>query len=69
MKKNNFMTSVFNHIKHSLIINRNELDIKQKRDRFGNSYWQVYDPKTNNLHTFASEKDVRVWIETRHFYA
>lgn len=45
-----------------LIIDDN-LKIWQKCDRFGNLYWQAYNPKTRNFVYFASETEVRIWIE------
>lgn len=52
----------------SLSFQKHEPEIKQKRDRFGNYYWQVYDYNTNKFYEFGSEQDVRVWIENRHYF-
>ena len=66
MKKNNFIGKVFQNIKRSLIIDKSEPQIEQKRDRFGNSYWQVHDYKTNKFYTFDCDREVRVWLEKRY---
>jgi hypothetical protein len=51
-----------------LSFQKHEPQIKQKRDRFGDCYWQVYDYTTNKFYEFGSEQDVRVWIENRHYF-
>ena len=66
MRKNNLIFDILCNIKRSLLINRNEPQIERKRDRFGNSYWQVYDYSTNKSYTFGSDREVRVWIEERY---
>jgi hypothetical protein len=43
-----------------------EIKVSQKCDRRGRTYWDVYDPYTQNLISFVSADDVRVWIETRY---
>jgi hypothetical protein len=35
----------------------------QKRDRDGNVYYQVYDPRTQDSAIFGSESEIRWWIE------
>jgi hypothetical protein len=47
----------------NIFFSNNELKIWQKRDRFGNIYWQAYNPYTRNFVCFASEMEVRIWIE------
>jgi hypothetical protein len=32
----------------------------------GQSYWQVYDPTTQRSERFATEQEVRVWLEQRY---
>ena len=46
---------------------RLEPKIWQKRDRYGNSYWVVYDPTTGHSSCFSSEQEVRVWLEQRYY--
>ncbi|QKD81088.1 hypothetical protein HPC62_01880 [Thermoleptolyngbya sichuanensis A183] len=38
----------------------------QTGDRAGNIVWHVYDPTSNRSATFASEAEVRVWLEERY---
>jgi hypothetical protein len=57
--------SIFSKIWQQLINfldSQNELKIWQKRDR-GSVYWKVYNPKNGQSACFASENEVRIWIE------
>lgn len=45
-----------------------ELSVRQKVDRFGNSYWCVYDPVTQRRACLPSEEAVRIWIEEGFFH-
>jgi hypothetical protein len=56
------MGKLWQQLSRIVIINDN-LQIWQKRDRFGNTYWQVYNPRTRQFTSFASETEVRMWIE------
>ncbi|MBF2084702.1 hypothetical protein [Thermoleptolyngbya sp. C42_A2020_037] len=38
----------------------------QTGDRAGNIVWHVYDPTSNRSATFASEAEVRIWLEERY---
>ncbi|BAY10958.1 hypothetical protein [Calothrix sp. NIES-2098] len=40
-----------------------ELQVIQKVDRYGNIYWQAYDPVTGKSFSSGSEVDVSMWIE------
>jgi hypothetical protein len=66
MKVINFMTNFWQKIENSLVKTNHEPQVRQKCDRFGNQYWQVYDFYTNKSYTFGSEQDVKVWIENRY---
>ena len=57
---------VLNNFADSLIASKNEPQIEQKCDRYGNLYWQVYDFNTHKSYTFGSDREVRVWIEERY---
>ncbi|MFQ4145060.1 hypothetical protein [Chlorogloeopsis sp. ULAP02] len=46
-----------------LLQENQELQVYQKDDRNGNTYWQVYDPLTGKSFTSGSESDIRAWIE------
>ncbi|BAU15407.1 hypothetical protein LEP3755_59650 [Leptolyngbya sp. NIES-3755] len=39
----------------------------QRRDRSGQTYWQVYDPETNRSARLSSEQEVRQWLEQRYY--
>ena len=65
MKILRFLVQLFNKIGRSLVSRNIEPQIKPKRDRYGNSYWQVYDFTTINW-VFGSEQEVRAWID--HYY-
>lgn len=43
-----------------------EPKVWQKRDRKGNFFFQVYDPRTGQVARFSSENEVRAWIEERY---
>lgn len=40
-----------------------ELQVRQRHDRDGNLWWDIYDPITKRSAQFSSESEVRVWIE------
>ncbi len=44
-----------------------EPQILQKRDRQGQSYFQVYDPVSQSHHRFATEADLRTWLDQRYY--
>ncbi|BAZ22683.1 hypothetical protein NIES4073_35700 [Kalymmatonema gypsitolerans NIES-4073] len=43
-----------------------ELQVWQKRDRFGNTYWEAYDPQTGGYFSSGSEADILAWVEQRY---
>ncbi len=36
-------------------------------DRQGHRFWHTYDPLTKQEECFASETEVRIWLENRHY--
>ncbi len=46
---------------------RNELQIWQRRDRFGTLRWHAYDPVTGNYTSLGSEDELRSWIESQYY--
>lgn len=48
-------------------IRGNELQVHQHRDRQGNTWWQAFDPKTDESVSFGSEAEMRTWIEQRYY--
>lgn len=60
------------HLWNSLIaplMNRSEPRITQKRDRWGNTYYQVYDPVSGFSSAFHTEEEVRIWLDRRYYDA
>lgn len=50
-----------------VLICNNQLQVWQKVDRFGNSYWQAYDPKTDDFTLLGTEAEMRMWIEQSYY--
>jgi thiamine biosynthesis lipoprotein ApbE len=48
------------------IATSSEPDIWQTHDRDGAIVWHTYDPSNGQSHLFASEDEVRVWLEKRY---
>jgi hypothetical protein len=44
-----------------------ELQVKHRSDRFGNTWWEAYDPVTGRSASFGSETDMLAWIEARYY--
>ena len=66
MKLGEYITSKLPKIRQYLTLSRTEPQIKQKSDRHGNSYYQIYDPITRKYILLASELEVRIWLESRY---
>lgn len=63
-----FITSIQSLIKFlDSTSNHQEPKIAQRCDRQGHTYWQIYDPVTRQYTSFASEKEVRIWLEKRYY--
>jgi hypothetical protein len=43
-----------------------ELQVWQKRDRWGNIWWNAYDPLTGRSIRHIAEEQMRIWIEQRY---
>lgn len=68
--KNSKLLSALNRIwQHLLTIltKGNELQVWQTSDRFGNTWWNAYDPATGRSASLASEAEMRIWIEKRYY--
>lgn len=50
-----------------LLESSHEPRIWQRRDRQGNISWRLYDPATNQSATFASEDEIRIWLEEKYY--
>ncbi len=46
--------------------NESELKVQPTRDAEGEMWWHVYDPATNRSAIFASEAEIRIWLDERH---
>lgn len=51
----------------AVFLSSSELRIRQICSRTGEVHWEVYDPMTEQAHVFASEAEVRCWIEQRYY--
>jgi hypothetical protein len=49
------------------LTSRDRLQVWQKKDRYGRSYWQAYDPVSESTISLASEAEMRAWIEQRYY--
>ncbi|MFN6558345.1 MAG: hypothetical protein RMY28_000860 [Nostoc sp. ChiSLP01] len=72
-KKANFnfwksLHNIWENFVHQLLADPNELQVTQKVDRYGNIYWQAYDPVTGKSFASGSETDVSMWIEQLYRY-
>ncbi|MCC5598831.1 hypothetical protein [Nostoc favosum] len=60
--------SIWENLVKKLLADPNELQVRQKVDRYGNIYWQAYDPATGKSFSSGSEADVCMWIEQLYRY-
>ncbi|MBD0386815.1 MAG: hypothetical protein ICV54_09870 [Nostoc sp. C3-bin3] len=72
-KKSNFnlwksLHSLWQIYVKKLLAAPNELQVWQKVDRYGNIYWQAYDPATGKSFSSGSQADVCMWIEQLYRY-
>lgn len=58
----------FQNIAQVTFNQNDEAQVWQKTDRFGNSYWCVYDPKTGHSGSFGTEEEVMNWIESHYYF-
>lgn len=42
--------------------------IWQSKDRKGNIYWHIYDPRTAQSSQFSSEAEVKAWIDGQYYH-
>lgn len=69
VKKSKFFSALKGIWQHLLttLTNDNALQVWQTTDRFGNTWWNAYDPATGRSTSLASEAEMRVWIEERYY--
>jgi hypothetical protein len=51
----------------SKIVMQDEPQFEERRDRYGQTYWQVYDPTTCQTSHLGSLQAVLEWLENRHY--
>ena len=68
-KKSEFLTGLGRLFSSVLIALSDDMEprIKQRRDRSGEAFWQVYDPLTGKSARLNSELEVRFWLEQRYY--
>jgi hypothetical protein len=52
---------------HRIMTVNPDPQIREKRDRSGQSYWQVYDPMSQTSRRFFAEEEVYRWLEQRYY--
>lgn len=70
LPKNNKFKQLFKFILLRLfrcLTSRDDIQVWQKKDRYGRSYWQAYDSATDKKISLASEAEMRIWIEQRYY--
>jgi hypothetical protein len=50
-----------------LFLPTNEPQVRQRVDRSGELIWTIYDPMTKAIMQFASETEVRTWLDQRYY--
>lgn len=68
-KKSKLLSTVNKIWQHLIAIftKQPELQVQQRSDRFGNTWWEAYDPVTGCSASFGSETDMLAWIEARYY--
>lgn len=52
---------------HALTTVDTDPKVKQRFDRSGQPYWQVYDPIADKHYSFGEEEEVYQWLERRYY--
>ena len=68
---NAFFKTCFRQIYSLLVHSIWDLDkptVSYSVDRFGQSWWRVYDPTTKKTFHFDSENEARAWIEKHYIH-
>jgi hypothetical protein len=63
MNISKYIIKKFRQFGQYLIQIQTEPQIKQKCDRNGQSYWQIFDPVSGHFTLLGSETEVRMWLE------
>ncbi|MBH8553417.1 hypothetical protein I8751_13735 [Nostocaceae cyanobacterium CENA357] len=59
---------IWKKIVKTLLVDSQELQVLQRNDRYGNIYWQAYDPVTGKSFSSGSKADISMWIEQLYRY-
>lgn len=57
----------FGQLWHNLMTINMDPQIKQRFDRSGQPYWDVYDPISAEHYSFFDEEEVYQWLERRYY--
>jgi hypothetical protein len=57
------LREIWQNFLNQLMTDPDELQVQEKIDRYGNKYWQAYDPLSGNSFSSGSEIEVSMWIE------
>jgi hypothetical protein len=49
------------------IVQSSDLKVSERCDRYGNLYYQVYDPLNRTSASFGCEAEIRAWLEQRYY--
>ncbi|QLE55542.1 hypothetical protein [Nostoc sp. TCL26-01] len=63
-----FLQNIWQKFVKIILVDTQEIQVRQKVDRHGNQYWFVYDPVTGRSFASGSEADVSMWIEQTYRY-
>lgn len=62
-----FLNNSWHQFVHFLTTER-ELKVWHRANRFGNHWWEAYDPFTGRFNNFGSEKEAITWIEEEYHH-
>ncbi|MEP0760184.1 hypothetical protein [Coleofasciculus sp. FACHB-T130] len=65
IKVSSILNSVWQHLV-KFLTQEPEIKVWKKSDRFGNIWWEAYDPFSGSSAIFGCEVDMLGWIETRY---
>jgi len=68
-KKSKFilaLNTVWQHL-ITILTKQPELQVRQRYNRFGNTWWEAYDLMTGSTVSFGSEIEMLAWIEQRYY--
>lgn len=66
LKSPSWVNKIWNGIVN-LLTKESEPCIREKRDRDGYVWWEVYDPLTGRTSCFSSRAEVLAWLDQRYY--